>query len=271
MAGSIVFVGVAPHPPLLVPEVGGSRIARVRDSQRALTDFSRRLVESNPETVVLISPHSPLDANAFTARATRKLKGDFAEFYAPGVRLEFANDLELLAELERQCAEAGLKMHTLEGEHDLDHGALVPLYYLRDAGWAGTIVVLGFSFQSIEIHVAFGEAIRQAAARLNRRIAVVASGDLSHRLIVGGPYEFEPTAHVFDEQVVSAITRGDARGVLEVDPGLRTRAGECGYRSIVVAIGAAGSSLRDHQVLSYEGPFGVGYMVAVLYDANQSS
>ncbi|HSE37712.1 MAG TPA: AmmeMemoRadiSam system protein A, partial [Blastocatellia bacterium] len=77
MPGSIVFAGIAPHPPLLVPEVGGSRIEQVADSQRALREFSRRLLDSNPDTVVVISPHSPLDPRVFTARSTRELAGDF--------------------------------------------------------------------------------------------------------------------------------------------------------------------------------------------------
>ena len=93
-------------------------------------------------------------------------------------------------------------------------------------------------------------------------------GDLSHRLIVGGPYEFEPTAHLFDEQIVEAISSGDAGKALSVDPGLRERAGECGYRSIVIALGSVDEFPRDHQVLSYEGPFGVGYIVAILLDEN---
>ncbi len=104
----------------------------------------------------------------------------------------------------------------------------------------------------------------KAAEAINRRIALVASGDLSHRLIVGGPYEYEPTAHLFDEKIVDAIGRGDSTGVIDIDPDLRERAGECGYRSIVIALGCIGERQHDHQVLSYEGPFGVGYMVAVL-------
>ncbi|HWN98958.1 MAG TPA: AmmeMemoRadiSam system protein A, partial [Blastocatellia bacterium] len=108
--------------------------------------------------------------------------------------------------------------------------------------------------------------IARAAGELGRRVAVVASGDLSHRLVVGGPYEFEPTAHLFDERIVDAIASGDASKALNVDSDLRERAGECGYRSIVIALGSVDEALRDHQVLSYEGPFGVGYMVAVLLD-----
>ena len=266
MPGSIVFAGIAPHPPLLIPEVGGSRIEQVADSQRALREFSFRLVDAKPETVVVVSPHSPLDPRAFTARSSLELIGDFGEFYARKVLLNFPNDLELVDAVKRAAVAEGAEMRLLDREYPLDHGALVPLYYLHEAGWRGPIVVIGFTLQSNETHLAFGRAIAHAAVAINRRVALVASGDLSHRLIVGGPYEYEPTAHLFDEQIVDAITLGDRSAVINIDPDLRTRAGECGYRSIVVALGAAGENVRDYHVLSYEGPFGVGYMVAVLVD-----
>jgi MEMO1 family protein len=267
---SIVFAGITPHPPLLVPEVGGNRIQRVAESQHALREFSRRLVDARPETVVVISPHSPLDPCVFTARWTAALAGDFREFSAPGVRLTFPNDLEMLDAIKQTASSEGVALHKLDRDYPLDHGALVPLYYLYEAGWRGPIVTIGFTLQSNEEHLAFGRAITNAASIIDRRVALVASGDLSHRLVVGGPYQYEPTAHLFDEQIVSAIARGDASGVIDIDPDLRNRAGECGYRSIVVALGTVGRNLRDHQVLSYEGPFGVGYMVAVLADTNRT-
>jgi len=266
MPGSIVFAGIAPHPPLLVPEVGGSRIQQVADSQRALREFSRRLINTNPETVVVISPHSPLDPRVFTARSINDLAGDFREFLAPAVRLTFPNDLEMVDAIKPAAAAVGVELRLLDPDYPLDHGALVPLYYLHEAGWRGPIVVIGFTLQSTEKHLAFGRAIARAAGAINRRVALVASGDLSHRLAVDGPYEYEPTAHLFDEQVVDAIARGDLSSVINIDPDLRARAGECGYRSIVIALGTVGENLRDHQVLSYEGPFGVGYMVAVLLE-----
>lgn len=264
MAGSVVFVGIAPHPPLLVPEIGGSRIKQVAASQVALREFSRRLISTEPQTVIVISPHSPLDARAFTARSTPQLTGDFREFRAPGVRLSLPNDLSFIDALKTAAATEGVELRDLNSDYPLDHGALVPLYYLHEAGWSGPTAVIGFTLQSNEKHLAFGRAIARAALESDRLVALVASGDLSHRLIIGGPYEFEPTAHLFDEQIVDSISRGDAANVVNIDPDLRTRAGECGYRSIVIALGAAGDLLSGQQVLSYEGPFGVGYMVAVL-------
>lgn len=269
MLNSIVFVGITPHPPLLVPEVGGRRIEQVAETQRALREFSRRLVDARPQTVVVISPHSPLDPLVFTARSTAALAGDFREFSASAVRLTFPNDLDMVDAIKQAASLEGVELRELDRDYQLDHGALVPLYYLNEAGWRGPIVSLGFTLQSNEKHLAFGRAIAAAAKAINRPIALVASGDLSHRLVINGAYDYEPTAHLFDEQIVDAIARGDASGVIDVDPDLRNRAGECGYRSIVIALGAVDQKPRDHQVLSYEGPFGVGYMVAVLADANR--
>jgi AmmeMemoRadiSam system protein B len=266
----IVFAGIAPHPPLLVPEVGGARIERVAESQRALREFSRRLIDARPQTVVVISPHSPLDSRVFTVRSTAVLTGDFRDFSAPAVSLTFPNDLEMLDAIKQASPSEGVELRALDRDYPLDHGALVPLYYLHEAGWRGPVVIIGFTLQSNEAHLAFGRAIANAATAINRRVALVASGDLSHRLVVDGPYEYEPTAHLFDEQIVGAIARGDASSVIDIDPDLRNRAGECGYRSIVIALGTVGQNLRDHQVLSYEGPFGVGYLVAVLADSNRS-
>ncbi|HWP44183.1 MAG TPA: class III extradiol dioxygenase subunit B-like domain-containing protein [Blastocatellia bacterium] len=268
MADPIVFAGIAPHPPLLVPEIGGSRIESVSSSQQALREFSQRLIRSGPETVIVISPHSPLDPNYFTARSAPKLRGDFREFHAPEVSLAFDNDIELLNAIRQASGQEGVGFRKLDRDYPLDHGAMVPLYYLWEAGWRGNVAVIGFTSRPCADHVAFGRAIACAARFLNRRVALVASGDLSHRLIVGGPYEYEPTAHLFDEQIVAATARGDARAVIEVDEELRLRAGECGYRSIVMALGCVDCAPPKPEVLSYEGPFGVGYMVAVLADGN---
>jgi AmmeMemoRadiSam system protein B len=235
-----------------------------------MREFSQRLIDTHPETVVVISPHSPSDPRVFTARASAELIGDFREFQAPNVKLAFNNDLQMIEAITRAANDEGVAFSQLARDYPLDHGAMVPLYYLQEAGWAGPVVVIGFTLQSNEIHLAFGRAIARAARSLNRRTAVVASGDLSHRLIVGGPYQYEPTAHLFDEQIVEAIATGNLSPVINIDQELRERAGECGYRSIIIALGSVDENPRNHQVLSYEGPFGVGYMVAVIVDENQN-
>jgi MEMO1 family protein len=269
MAGEVVFAGIAPHPPLLVPDVGGERIERVKASAEALGMFSEQLLKTQPETVVLVSPHSPGDPRRFGAFSSPQLSGDFRQFGAKQVMLSFPNDLQLLDALEEVTVERGIAFERFPFESMLDHGALVPMYYLHCAGWRGPVLSLSFTTLSRKEHLEFGRSCTAAAERIGRKIAFVASADLSHYLSADGPYKFEPDAHLFDEQVCAAIKNRDLRAIVDIDQDLRHRAGECGYRSILIAIGAV-SEEATPKLLSYEGPFGVGYLVAILKEPHAS-
>ena len=261
--GSLVFAGIAPHPPIMVPEVGREAVAEVRSSVEAMREFTERIVESGAETVVLVSPHAPLDARAFVAYQDARLYGDFANFRAPGARVEAPLDEELLGAIARAASEQNFEVVGIR-DHALDHGTAVPLYFLQRNGWRGRVVALGYSFLSNEDHLRFGACIRRAADETGRAVAFVASGDLSHRLKPEAPAGFYPQAHVFDEEVVEAIRAGRPERIINIDQDLRRLAGECGYRSMLVAFGAAETVAPAYEVLSYEAPFGVGYLVAQL-------
>lgn len=268
--GSIVFVGIAPHPPIMVPEVGGEMVSEVSGSVEAMRELTRRVVASGAETVVLVSPHAPLEARAFVAYDGPRLKGDFARFRAPQAAVDLPLDQELLGALTRAAAEDGFHVVPL-GDLDLDHGTAVPLYFLQRYGWNGRAVALGYSFLSDEEHMRFGASVARAAESVGRASALVASGDLSHRLKPGAPAGFERDAHLFDEEVVAAVNSRDPFRIAGVDPRLRRLAGECGYRSMLVALGALKGRRTDCEVLHYEAPFGVGYMVAQLARAETGS
>ncbi len=150
------------------------------------------------------------------------------------------------------------------GDVDLDHGTAVPLYFLLTNGWRGKVVALGYSFLSSQDHIRFGTCIRKAVDASGHRTAFVASGDLSHRLKPRAPAGYNPDAHKFDEAVVEAIKSGKPDRIAEIDLDLRKLAGECGFRSMLVALGAVGKVDQNCDVISYEAPFGVGYMVAQL-------
>ena len=137
-------------------------------------------------------------------------------------------------------------------------------YFLDRNGWHGRVVALGYSFLANEDHLKFGECIREAAESVGRTVAFIASGDLSHRLKPEAPAGYNSSAHFFDEQVVDALTRNTPLQIVDIDPNLRRTAGECGYRSILVALGLTKSLPAACEVLHYEAPFGVGYLVAQL-------
>jgi AmmeMemoRadiSam system protein A/AmmeMemoRadiSam system protein B len=268
-AGSIVFAGIAPHPPIMVPEVGRDAAEEVRGSIDAMRDFTRRLIESGAKTVVIISPHAPLEAHAFVAYQDATLYGDFANFRAPETKVEAPLDEELLRSITRSAAEQGYDVIGIKG-YELDHGTAVPLYFLQRNGWRGSLVALGYNFLSNEDHLRFGSSIRGAVEALERPTAIVASGDLSHRLKPTAPAGYQPQAHLFDEEVVNSLRACQPGLIIDIDPDLRKLAGECGYRSMLVAFGATQGLKSNCEVLHYEAPFGVGYMVAQLVQARVS-
>jgi AmmeMemoRadiSam system protein A/AmmeMemoRadiSam system protein B len=265
---SLVFAGIAPHPPIMVPAVGRDAIGEVRASIDAMAELTRRLRQSGAETVVIISPHAPLERDAFIAYDGPQLYGDFANFRAPSAVVRSQLDDHLLNEITRVAANDRLMVMRIRG-FDLDHGTAVPLYFLQHNGWQGKVVALGYNFLSNEDHVRFGNCVRAAIENTGRRVAFLASGDLSHRLKPDAPAGFNPAAHHFDEEVVDAIRSCATHRIVEMDQELRRRAGECGYRSMLVAIGATQNLDSRCEVISYEAPFGVGYLVAQLAAASE--
>lgn len=262
-ASAIVFAGIAPHPPIMVPEVGREAIAEVRGSIEAMADLTERVIASGAETLVLISPHAPLEPYAFVAYQGPQLYGDFASFRGPTATVSAELDDELLDAIARFAAKQSYEVLRIEG-YNLDHGTAVPLYFLQRNGWHGRLVALGYNFLPNEDHLRFGNSIREAADSVGRPVAFIASGDLSHRLQPEAPAGYNRDAHLFDEEVVAALRDGAPERVINIDQDLRQRAGECGYRSMLVAFGVSEGLQPTPEVLHYEAPFGVGYMVAQL-------
>jgi AmmeMemoRadiSam system protein A/AmmeMemoRadiSam system protein B len=251
----------------MVPEVGREAIAEVRGSIEAMREFTERLIACGAETVVLVSPHAPLEARSFVAYQDEQLYGDFANFRAPETRVEAALDEELLGAISRAASEQNYEVIGIHS-YELDHGTIVPLYFLQRSGWSGRVVALGYSFMSNEDHLRFGACIKRAIEETGRAVAFVASGDLSHRLKPEAPAGYNSQAHLFDEEVVAAIRHAQPERIINIDQDLRKMAGECGYRSMLIALGVTENASRDFEVLHYEAPFGVGYMVAQIVRAS---
>jgi MEMO1 family protein len=262
-ASSIVFSGIAPHPPIMVPEVGHESIAEVRGSIDAMAELTERVISSGAETVILISPHAPLEPYAFVAYKDQNLYGDFAAFRAPEARVEAELDEQLLTAIAQEAQEHHYEVVPLPG-YDLDHGTAVPLYFLQQNGWHGRVIALGYSFLANEDHLEFGACVKRVVDDVGRPVAFIASGDLSHRLKPEAPAGYNPNAHLFDEEVVDALRSNSPDRIINIDQDLRKLAGECGYRSMLVAFGLTQELPLSCEVLHYEAPFGVGYLVAQL-------
>jgi AmmeMemoRadiSam system protein A len=218
-----------------------------------------------PETLVVVSPHAPGFWDALTVTTEGRLRGDLGRFRAPGATHDVAGDPELAVAIIEDAAARDQPVVARPdgrgGVAELDHGVLVPLHFLDPAG-SWPLVVVTFAGLSAEDHAAFGRAIASAARRIGRKVALIASGDMSHRLLPEAPAGYSPRAHLFDEQVASLLARSDFAGIAAIDDDLREEAGECGWRSLLILGGFLEGTGAAGRVLSYEGPWGVGYLTA---------
>jgi AmmeMemoRadiSam system protein A len=259
----IVYGCLTPHPPILVPDVGGRRVQQVGKTREAMQRVAADIAAIEPDVLVLVSPHAPINPYAMGIATSATYTGGFEAFGAPGPRIATCGDRVLVSEIQRACEAFGVPLSPMSRSrepHALDHGATVPLYFLQEAGVQCELVLLAFSELGVESHRRFGRAIAAAAKAAGKRAVLVASGDMSHRLVPGAPAGYSPNGKQLDGTLVSALRDGDYAAIFSIDPGLRDQAGECGYRSLLVALGAMPETKSE--VLSYEGPFGVGYLVA---------
>lgn len=261
---NILITAISPHPPIIIPEVGKSETGKVEQTIISLQSLSKKIVEANPETIVIVTPHSYFNPHFFNIYMDKNLAGDFSKFGAPTAKISFENDTEFVETLDMQSKEFFNGLNKMPPQTSLDHGSAVPLYYLAEAGYKGKITVVNYSAFAPEEHAYFGQIIRRTAHSLNRKIAFIASGDLSHRLTPSAPGGYDSEAHFFDEIVADNISKGDYTGIMDINSELRERAGECGFNSIMVALGVIDKKPQHNEVLSYEAPFGVGYLVATL-------
>jgi AmmeMemoRadiSam system protein A/AmmeMemoRadiSam system protein B len=270
MAG-IIFGCVVPHPPLIVPDVGRGEEKRISATIEAMEKLTDKLAQQKPETILVISPHGASHPGAMGILTAKSSSGNMRQWGTRGPDYYFDNDLKLVTAIEKEADAAGIPLKSIgQTSYDIDHGVLVPMHFLIRAVKGIPLVPLTFCWLPLSTHFAFGQAIGKAAAASGKRVALIASGDLSHRLLPSSPAGYDPQGKVFDKKLVEALSRLDTQAVLNLDEELIERAGECGLRPIVILLGALqGLAVRPH-ILSYEGPFGVGYMVAY-FEVEQSS
>lgn len=266
--GSVCVAVLMPHAPVLIPEVGGGREVEARATVGALRRAAATVVDEAPDAVVVISPHSPRRAGRFGIWQGETLAGDMGRFGRPEVTFEFPNATGLAQALVASLEEAGIATWRVPAQ-PLDHGAGVPLYFLNHAGWSGPTLVVGVNYPGEGGWRKVGEAIRVAARHEHLRLGVVASGDMSHRLQPGAPAGYEPRAREFDQDFVRILRTGRYESLHQLDPELQELAAEDVVDSTLIAAHACNLAADGHEVFSYEGPFGVGYCVARLYQAGE--
>jgi MEMO1 family protein len=261
--GGIVFTCLTPHPPLIIPDIGKGEERAITNTIQSMETLVEYMARYNPETCLIISPHGNYQSDAMGILTAPASNGDLSTWGVRTPTQYFDNDLDLVDLIQKESKQEGVLLKSIgEKYYILDHGVMVPMYFLGRALKGVPLVPLTFSWLSLMMHFSFGKAIQKAVNKSGKRVAVIASGDMSHRLIPGAPAGFDPKGIEFDKKIAGYLAAMDTKSILNMDEYLIDRAGECGLRSIVIMLGMLDGLKVKPSVLSYEGPFGVGYLVA---------
>ena len=260
---------MVPHPPLIVPDVGRGGEKKVAETIRSYEKVADEIADLSPDTIVITSPHAVMYSDYFHISPGSGATGSFAKFGAPDVRFSEKYDEELVSRICQIADQEGFPCGT-EGERDreLDHGTMVPLWFIRQRFTGGRIVRIGLSGLPLSEHYRLGRFIAEAAERLGRRIVIVASGDLSHKLQEYGPYGYAEEGPEYDRRIMDVMGRAAFDELLDFDEDFCDMAAECGHRSFVIMAGAWDKKSVRARVFSHEDITGVGYGICSFYPAS---
>ena len=260
----IIAAYMVPHPPLIIPQVGRGGEKDILETTNAYERVGEHIAKNAPETIVILSPHSVMYADYFHISPGSGSAGDFGRFGAPQVSFDVDYDTEFTDRLEDVLDQAGFPAGTKgEREKELDHGTMVPLYFIRKHYKGGKIIRIGLSGLPLADHYKFGTFIKQVSEQLGRKTVIVASGDLSHKLKDYGPYGFAKEGPVYDEKIMEAASKADFGAMLEFDEEFLDKAAECGHRSFVIMAGTFDGIDVRSEVLSHQDVTGVGYGICI--------
>ncbi len=276
--GEIIGAYLMPHPPIIVPDIGKGRELEISDTIDAMNHIAGDIAEKKPDIIILISPHGALFRDAVAIMGIPELKGSLEEFGAKQVQIEKKNDLEFAKEIDAAAWGEGIPAVFLDSDkikdykisRKLDHGAVIPLYFIEKAYRDYRLIHVNYGLLSkIELYT-FGEIIASCVEKTHKKAVIIASGDLSHKLTQDAPAGYNKNGAIFDKTLLDFLEKGDVSGVFSIDDTLTKEAGECGLRSVEMMLGAFEGNKISVKTLSYEGPFGVGYGTAVIKPEGKS-
>lgn len=256
-----------PHPPVIIPAVGHGREHEAAFTLAGCQKAAERIAEYKPDTIVVISPHAHLFSDYLFVYDKTALKGSFARFDSPETSYSFESDEDLRDRYIALLGENGIKAGGIEGtlmqqyglDRELDHGVLVPLHFVLSRYSDFRLLALSQSAMDKGRLARCGELLAQACQETGRRVCVIASGDMSHKVNSHSPYGIAVEGAQFDEAVCEVFRRGRFSAIREIKSALVEKSHECGYRSLLLMEGALGNG--SCTLISYEAPFGIGYCV----------
>ena len=252
-----------PHSPLLVPEIGRTNQAFLAKTLAAYEAIASDLEQNSVETLVIITPHGQRTENEFIINVAPEMLPDFKAFgFIPTSAPIFGD--AILADQIKNSLHPETPIFLIS-QPQLDYGSGVPLYiFKKRLPQIKTLIISPAEGLGLVEQAEFGAKLASVIAQRNKKIAVIASGDLSNRLKKKSPGGYSPKGAKFDNRLIELLSAGpEGRdGLLALDPRLAKDAGECGLKPLALVLGLISGLAWKTEILAYQTDFGIGYLSA---------
>lgn len=257
----MVFCAYTPHSPLLLPTIGRDHQDTFAPTLKAFNFLSKQLAASKPDTIILMSAQHNRFSEAFSLNLSDPYRIDLTEFGDLETTAAFRPDIQRIDTLQR-CLRRQQVPLSINSDPTLDHAAAVPLLLLGVDQRATRIIPLSTCDLDKKQHVEFGRQLRECVETSGKRVAVIASGDLSHALSEKAPAGLRKEGVVFDDTIQEAVRGTSLSKLLSLEEHTVEQAAECGYKPLLSLFGVLEQLNPTTSILSYQAPFGVGLLTA---------
>ena len=251
---------MVPHPPMIIDKIGKDDIKKIQDTYDAYDSIAKEIAEMDIDTIIVSSPHTILYNDFFHILDSSNLSGSFKEFGYEDIHFEESNDFELVSKIDELCKRDNFPSGIInDNSYELDHGTMVPLYFINKYLGDYKLVVIGISGLSYVDHYKMGKIINEAVELLDKNVVYIASGDLSHKLQEYGPYGFIEEGPIYDKEIMDVMSKGEFDRLLEFDPNMVEKAAVCGHKSFIMMAGFLDGIDVKSKFYSHQDITGVGY------------
>lgn len=256
-----------PHPPAAVDVIHGSQEEQLKKTIEAIRHTAKEIAIKKPKTIIIITPHGPCFGDHYYIPSQKRISGDFSAYGNKKFTLGFNTDLNLANIIHKKAMEKGLSAGFVDDRimksncisYDLDHGILVPMYFICQYYQDFKLLPISLSGQNGKFHYKMGIALRDAINEYSaENVIIIASGDLSHKAT-------EEQGAAFDKKIKKLLLSEDIPNILNFDPEQKEQAEQCGLDSCRMLLGTLDGFDFYTEILAYEHPLGTGYLSAELH------
>ncbi len=256
----LVFAGFIPSSPLLLKSINEARLAEAKNTSEALEELSQELYAAHPDTLVILSEGTTMYPDAFSVTMADPYLGDLTAFGDLGYQKNYHPDFAFIDKLQREVRKSDLPV-SLSTDDKLSSLTTVALELVTDHLAKIKLVPVAPTELDSKSHFSFGNLLKHLILDSDKRIAVIAAGDMSQAVSKQAPAGYHRDGKAFDQAIQELIKEKNTAGLLQMPEKLLKNSHNTCYRQLCILFGVLDGIQVTSNILSYQAPFGVGYCV----------